>query len=106
MEVISKEELLKTFEECNAVSFYELNEHSAEAYYDLRREVESAKPLDVLPRNMFFDFRDKLNKWMFHNCESVCGNNMIDIDYLDAHISELFCELGIIRFDEEGNRID
>ncbi len=61
---------------------------------------------DKLPRQLFFDFRDKLDKWIFQNSESVCGLNMIDVDYLDGHISELFCELGIIRFDENGNRLD
>lgn len=40
-------------------------------------------------------FRQKLNKWMFHNSESVCGNNMIDIDYLDGELNELFTELNL-----------
>ena len=59
-----------------------------------------------LPRQLFFNFRDMLDRWMFDNSESVCGSNMIDIDYLDGHIFELFCELNIVRFDADGNRID
>lgn len=50
--------------------------------------IDSVKPI-------FEEFREKLNKWMFYNSESVCGDNMIDIDYLNGHMDELAWELGI-----------
>lgn len=40
-------------------------------------------------------FRSKLEKWLFNNSESVCGSNMIDIDYLSGKIEELFDELNM-----------
>ncbi len=50
----------------------------------------------------FKEFREKLSKWMFHNSESVCGNSMIDIDYLEGYMDELLYELGIYEV-EDGN---
>lgn len=41
------------------------------------------------------EIREKLSKWIFTNSEEVCGNSMIDIDYLQGHISELLLEYGI-----------
>ena len=82
---------------------------SAQDMIALKMGIEALKKSDiedVVPRQLIFDFRDKLNKWMFYNCESVCGNNMIDIDYLDGHMFELLDELGVIKYDEEGHRID
>ena len=52
-------------------------------------EQEIAKPL-------FTEFKEKLSKWMYHNSESVCGDSMIDIDYLEGHINEILYEMGII----------
>lgn len=52
-------------------------------------EQEIAKPL-------FVEFKEKLSKWMYHNSESVCGDSMIDIDYLEGHIDEILYEMGII----------
>lgn len=59
-------------------------------------EQEIAKPL-------FDEFKKKLSKWMYHNSESVCGDSMIDIDYLEGHIDEILFEMGIIREVEDGN---
>ena len=52
-------------------------------------EQEIAKPL-------FDEFKKKLSKWMYNNSESVCGDSMIDIDYLEGHIDEILYEMGII----------
>ena len=41
-EYISKEYLLRELKELNIVSFYELNEHSKEAYEDFKALVEGA----------------------------------------------------------------
>lgn len=57
-------------------------------------EQEIAKPL-------FDEFKEKLSKWMYHNSESVCGDSMIDIDYLEGQIDEILYEMGIIREIEE-----
>ncbi len=57
-------------------------------------EQEIAKPL-------FDEFKKKLSKWMYHNSESVCGDSMIDIDYLEGHIDEMLYEMGIIGEVEE-----
>lgn len=50
--------------------------------------------------SLFAEFKEKLSKWLFHNSESVCGNNMIDIDYLEGHIDEILYEMGIIGEEE------
>ena len=57
-------------------------------------EQEIVKPL-------FAEFKEKLSKWMYHNSESVCGDSMIDIDYLEGHINEILYEMGIIGEVEE-----
>lgn len=59
-------------------------------------EQEIAKPL-------FAEFKEKLSKWMYHNSESVCGDSMIDIDYLEGHIDEILFEMGIIGEVENGS---
>ena len=61
---------------------------------DIITEHEIVKPV-------IDEFRQKLSKWMFHNSESVCGNNMIDIDYLEGEMDELLYELGV--YGEQGN---
>lgn len=58
-------------------------------------EQEIAKPL-------FNEFKEKLSKWMHHNSESVCGDSMIDIDYLKGHIDDILYEMGIIGEVEDG----
>lgn len=73
------------------------------AYNEL---IDMQPTIDAIPRETVFDFKVKLDKWMFHNHESVCGQRMIDIDYLDGEIWELFSELGIVRYDDDGNVID
>lgn len=50
---------------------------------------------------LFVEFKEKLSKWLYHNSESVCGNDMIDIDYLEGHIDEILYEMGIIGEVEE-----
>jgi hypothetical protein len=45
---------------------------------------------------LFDEFKEKLSKLMYHNSESVCGDSMIDIDYLKGHIDEILYEMGII----------
>lgn len=62
----------------------------------LKNQTESAK-------TVFYEFREKLSKWMFHNSESVRGDNMIDIDYLEGHMDELMWELGIESLPEDSN---
>lgn len=57
-------------------------------------EQEIAKPL-------FAEFKEKLSKWLYHNSESVCGDSMIDIYYLEGHIDEILYEMGIIGEAEE-----
>lgn len=46
-EYISKDYLLKELEELNIVSFYELNEHSKEAYNDFKGLIEWAPTIEV-----------------------------------------------------------
>lgn len=101
----AEEYLLNLSWKMGSMAMEDLNEHDGEKIRESIQALEQGSEEDMLPRQLFFDFRDKLNKWMFHNAESVCGNNMIDIDYLDGHISELFDELGIVKYDENGNRI-
>ena len=52
-------------------------------------DQEIAKPL-------FDEFKEKLSKWLYHNSESVCGDSMIDIYYLEGHMDEILYEMGII----------
>lgn len=59
-------------------------------------EQEIAKPL-------FDEFKEKLSKWLYHNSESVCGDSMIDIYYLEGHIDEILYEMGIIGEIEDGS---
>ncbi len=65
-------------------------------------EIEITEPITeqeiVMP--LFTEFREKLSKWMYLNSESVCGDNMIDVEYLEGHINELLYEMGIYG-DEE-----
>ena len=57
-------------------------------------DQEIVKPL-------FDEFKEKLSKWLYHNSESVCGDSMIDIYYLEGHIDEILYEMGIIGEVEE-----
>lgn len=70
---ISREDLLKEVEELNAVSFYELNDHSNEAYQEIKNLIEHISAADVVER--------KTGKWirptrvpdsMLNEC-SLCG---------------------------------
>ncbi len=54
-----------------------------------------------IAKSLFAEFKEKLSKWLYHNSESVCGDSMIDIDYLEGHIDEILYEMGIIREVEE-----
>ena len=58
-------------------------------------DIELAPTIRAYSEESLKVFRQKLNKWMFHNSESVCGNSMIDIDYLDGELNELFAELNL-----------
>lgn len=56
---------------------------------------------DNIDYSLFAEFKEKLSKWMYLNSESVCGNSMIDIDYLEGHIDEILYEMGVIGEVEE-----
>lgn len=58
----------------------------------------------AIPIEKIKEMRQKLSMWMFHNSESVCGDHMIDVDYLEGHIDELFVEYGIYEYDEKGRQ--
>jgi hypothetical protein len=47
-EYINKQALLNEIEEWNIVSFYELNEHSAEAYRDIKNAVKAMPSIDIV----------------------------------------------------------
>lgn len=47
--------------------------------------------------SLFTEFKEKLSKWLFLNSESVRGDSMIDIDYLEGHIDEMLCEMGVVK---------
>ena len=82
------------------------NKNGTRGFAISQSQIVNAPTVDAIPRKTVFDFKVKLDKWMFHNHESVCGQRMIDIDYLDGEIWELFQELGIVRYDDDGNLID
>lgn len=97
----------------NTAKYYELEEADEwikGIHYGLLHGVdnilENVPTVEAIPRETVFDFKVKLDKWMFHNHEDVCGQRMIDIDYLNGEIWELFQELGIVRYDDDGNLID
>ena len=56
-EYISREDLLKEVGELNAVSFYELNEHSNDAYHDIKNLIEHIPSVDVVEQ--------KTGKWEY-----------------------------------------
>lgn len=41
---ISRQEAIKELEELNAISFYELNEHSREAYHEIKQMLKELPP--------------------------------------------------------------
>ena len=41
---ISRQEAIKELEELNAISFYELNEHSREAYREIKQMLKELPP--------------------------------------------------------------
>lgn len=47
-EYIEKQAVLDRIEEWNIVSFYELNEHSAEAYHDIKNDVKTMPSIDLV----------------------------------------------------------
>lgn len=47
-EYINKQDLLNEIEAWNIVSFYELNEHSAEAYHDIKNAVKAMPSIDLV----------------------------------------------------------
>ena len=49
IEYIPKQKALDEIEEWNIVSFYELNEHSREAYQEIKMAISSLPPADVRP---------------------------------------------------------
>jgi len=62
---ISREDLLKEVEELNAVSFYELNDHSNEAYHEIKNLIEHISAADVVERNT--------GKWISVTCDDGHG---------------------------------
>ena len=73
-EYISKEYLLKELKELNIVSFYELNEHSKEAYEDFKGLIEWA-PTEKIKEGVWVPGRE-IGK-------SFIGDLCIDIQYED-----------------------
>ena len=43
-DIISRQEVIKELEELNAISFYELNEHSREAYREIKQMLKELPP--------------------------------------------------------------
>ena len=43
-DIISRQEAIKELEELNAISFYELNEHSREAYREIKQMLKELSP--------------------------------------------------------------
>lgn len=108
MELIDRDVLFNSFNDCSCecgVCQYSLDGLPCGL-------IENAPTVEAIPKDQyearlradkmatFKEFRDKLSKWMFHNSESVCGNSMIDIDYLEGYMDELLYELGIYEVDE------
>ena len=47
-DAVSREWLLNELEEMNVANFYELNEHSAEAYHDIKNAVNAMPSIDLV----------------------------------------------------------
>lgn len=69
-EYIEKQAVLDRIEEWNIVSFYELNEHSKEAYQEIKLAISSLPPADVRPvvHGRWIDYDDDYGAY----CCSVC----------------------------------
>ena len=63
---ISREYLLKEVEELNAVSFYELNDHSNEAYHEIKNLIELIPAADVVEQ--------KDGKWLIDGYSAICSS--------------------------------
>ena len=48
-EYIRKQAAIAEMDELNAISFYEGNEHSREAYYEIKMAIRNLQPADVRP---------------------------------------------------------
>ena len=72
-------------------------------YEDMVKAVKDAPTItkQEIAKPLFDEFKEKLSKWLYHNSESVCGDSMIDIYYLEGHINEILYEMGIIGEAEE-----
>lgn len=60
---IKRDDLLKEVEELNAVSFYELNDHSNEAYHEIKSLIELVPAADVVEQ--------RTGKWIIDETESA-----------------------------------
>lgn len=97
-EFINKQMMLSEYED---ILDCEINHSKYEN--TVREIIEEANETtaQAIAKPLFIEFKEKLSKWMYHNSESVCGDSMIDIDYLEGHIDEILYEMGIIGEVEE-----
>ena len=85
-----------------ARAFYNERKEAVEVVRDLCVNDEPVITEQDIVKPIIKEFREKLTKWMFHNSEPVCGDSMIDIDYLEGHIDEILYEMGIYGEVEDG----
>ena len=64
-DIISKQTVLDTISELNAISFYEAQEDSKECYYEIRKAIEQLRP--VYPKL-------KMGKWIYDGDVTRCSN--------------------------------
>jgi len=84
---ISRDLLLKEIDELNAVSFYELNDHSNEAYHEIKNLIEHISAADVVEQRIGkwieYGEPDPWNKFQvwYWKCSECCAVGIDEWSY-------------------------
>jgi len=70
-DIIYRDDAIEVVEELNAINFYELNEHSKEAFVEIRRALKALPSADRLPQGEWIIEIDT-NGNTYGIC-SICG---------------------------------
>lgn len=74
VDAISRQAVLKTISELNAISFYEAQEDSKECYYEIRQAIENEPPVTLKGTKAFCEIRydkDELERLVYEAKEEI-----------------------------------
>ena len=89
-DLISREAVLDTISELNAISFYEAQEDSKECYYELRQAIKDLSPVKQEPKTVIYSGDGYADGEMVYDM-AECPNCGYEYDYGDKDWGLPFC---------------